>query len=110
MKKVGERQQIRVTEALLGLSGSEIQAAAEHAISLGWKAGEPVRSLTENVLLCVPDMEIQIDEEWYPCFVAMCEERGYEPCVFVGTVEDAERELMGTLDECVSSIRVIRNF
>ncbi len=106
----GDRQYIRVSAPLMGMSGAEIREAAEYAIGVGWKAGEPVGSLLSNLLRCIPDLEIQIKEEWYPAFVAPAEEHGYEPCVFIGTVEDNERELMGTLDDYVGLLRVLRNF
>lgn len=106
----GDRQYIRVSKPLLGMVGAEIREAAEYAVSVGWKAGEPVGTLLDNVLRCVEDLEVQIDEEWYPAFIAPAEERGYEDSVFVGTVEDSERELVGTIPECAGRLRVLRNF
>lgn len=107
MSKKAQRQSIRLTKALEGLTGIEIRDAAEWAVSNGWRAGEPLGTITENVIRCCLDLQIKFEGEVYPAFIAPAEERHYEDCVFIGSVEDGERELMGTLEEVFQQLQVL---
>lgn len=105
-----ERQSVRLTPLLKGMTGVEIRDAAEYAIANGWKAGEPVGLLVDNVLKCINDLQIVRDGDLHPCFVAPCEIYDYEPTVFLGSVEDKNREPVGALKDLLGDLRVLRYF
>ncbi len=104
------RQSVRVSPLLEGMTGVEIREAAEYAIANGWKAGEPVGLLVDNVLKCISDLEVVIEGKLYSCWVAPCEENSYEHTVFIGSVEDGEREPLGMLKDMLDDLRVLRYF
>ena len=102
------RQSVRLSPLLKDMTGVEIRDAAEYAIANGWKAGEPVGLLVDNVLKCISDLQIEIDGELYDCWVAPSEKYDYEPTVCVGALEDYDT--VGTLEDMLKDLRVLRYF
>lgn len=102
------RQSIRLTPLLKDMTGIEIRDAAEYAIANGWKPGEPLGLLVDNVLKCIPNLQIIHGGEYYDCWVAPCKEFDYKYAVCVGCPEDYDA--IGTLADMVDYLRVPRYF